>query len=509
MRVIYSVSHLADWIQIATNLKNRCNWQPVYWLTSIPNHELVKDAFPNVIRHKYAEVLQCINPPEVNLFEPYPIDNHLMAKYSVELDIALKMMDRLDADNNFSYSDRRRFFFKLLNYAYQIIDRIKPELVIFNEIPHHVAQYALYVVCKNESVRIIMFKPFYLGQLRLLIYSNISEDPIKDLELPLQHLKSSHYDDIQSYMNTLKLDYTNAEPAYMKQQRLTAKPVNTFLRAAINICQRFFLLRKGKTESKTNVLKIKGYRLEDKVPSQNHIYLNLLKGSIAKRKLRNAYDTLSDRDFNLNKKYIYFPLHYQPERTTSPDAGLYFDQYLIIKLLRSVIPDDVLVYVKEHSTQFHIKFEGHMGRSIEDYNDLLSLPGVVLVPINFSSFKLIDHSICVATATGVVGIEAIARKKPVIVFGEGCYYKSLKGLYYYKDVSSLKSYLDLILQGKVFISEEQLFNFLVELNAKSFVGRLTPTSAIKLSENENVTNFTNAIINYANQKNMISTGINE
>jgi hypothetical protein len=132
------------------------------------------------------------------------------------------------------------------------------------------------------------------------------------------------------------------------------------------------------------------------------------------RKLDQHYGDLSASP-DLTKRYIYIALHYQPELTSSPLAGIYVDQILIAELLAACTPPDVLLYVKEHPKQ------GALSRDVSFYERLASIPSVRIVPKSFDSFDLITNSCAVATATGTVGWEALFREKPVLMFGSFFY----------------------------------------------------------------------------------------
>ena len=118
---------------------------------------------------------------------------------------------------------------------------------------------------------------------------------------------------------------------------------------------------------------------------------------------------------DLSCKYIYVAPHYQPEATTVPLAGAFANQLLIVQMLAYCVPDDVLIYVKEHPAQ------DVFCRSIRFYQDIASIPNVRLIRRSFNTFELTTHAVAVATATGTVGWEALFKGKPVLMFGSYIY----------------------------------------------------------------------------------------
>lgn len=124
----------------------------------------------------------------------------------------------------------------------------------------------------------------------------------------------------------------------------------------------------------------------------------------------------------LPEKYLFFALHYQPEETTSPSAGHYVDQLLVIDLMLSALPSDVKLLVKEHPSQFLKINEGTQGRSDTFYDELLGKDNrVQIVPVNADSRSIMRRSMGVITLTGTIGIEAVANDIPVLVFGRSWY----------------------------------------------------------------------------------------
>jgi hypothetical protein len=120
--------------------------------------------------------------------------------------------------------------------------------------------------------------------------------------------------------------------------------------------------------------------------------------------------------------YAYFPLHFQPELSTSPMGGVYTDQLLAVEHLRTMLAGDLWIVVKDHPAQTEMQ----RGRMF--FQRLKALPRVVLVPSVASSPDLISGSTLVATVTGTAGWEALLAGKPVVVFGNA-WYGGFDGVY--------------------------------------------------------------------------------
>lgn len=151
--------------------------------------------------------------------------------------------------------------------------------------------------------------------------------------------------------------------------------------------------------------------------------------AIYRYQLKKAFIRNSKRYFNCNFDpdipYVYFPLHLQPEKTTSSWGGMFNDQILAIERLADLVPDDWVIYVKENPKQsFFMR-----GRYF--YERLGAIKKARLVPGETDTYQLLRNSKFVATITGTVGWEAITGGKNVLVFGWGVWYKTLPGVFEY------------------------------------------------------------------------------
>ena len=117
----------------------------------------------------------------------------------------------------------------------------------------------------------------------------------------------------------------------------------------------------------------------------------------------------------LPEKYVYFPLHYQPELTTVPQGGVFGDQALAIEMLSAALPDDVSIVVKENPMQ------GAFNRESTFANRLRQLDNVVLLHPSVSNDLLEQNCLAVGVVTGTAGWEAIRDERPCICFGHAWY----------------------------------------------------------------------------------------
>jgi hypothetical protein len=114
-----------------------------------------------------------------------------------------------------------------------------------------------------------------------------------------------------------------------------------------------------------------------------------------------------------SQKYIYFPLHINPEYSTLTQGGMLQDQLVIIELLAKSIPFDWIVYVKEHPATVIYRL-----RPRDFYKKIESIPNVRMAPTYSNMHKVISNAEMVATITGTSGWEAVLRGRPVIAFSD-------------------------------------------------------------------------------------------
>jgi hypothetical protein len=138
--------------------------------------------------------------------------------------------------------------------------------------------------------------------------------------------------------------------------------------------------------------------------------------------------------------YVILFLHFQPERTTLPEAYGFAQQLAAIIALAAALPEGTRLYVKEHPSTFtqdclwkeRLPFW---------YRRIAAMENVQLIPIEADPYRLIENSICVSTIAGTVAGEALVRGKPVVAFGRGAItLVQTDGLHRYADQLALREF---------------------------------------------------------------------
>jgi len=494
MRVIYATSDLEEWVDVAKNMQKEQNWEPIYWVTTPKNERSIQKAFPFVITQGYIDAVRgrytAIDRPSSEKV----LDEEILEQYCCYEKTALKMMDRMDPTAyTFNVSERTALYYSLLSYWINTIDVLNPDIVLFTESPHALFQYILYAVCIENNIKILRFTPTHIEGLTFLS-SSVENVPGYLNETYVEYLNNTSSDTLKivdTYLKKNRGSYQDALPYYMKSI------VNTK-----SITEKI-VLNSGKVnrfiKNKTWIAYKRGamYSLDDDNITKQNLLSYKLKGYFTKKKLQKSYRSLSTR-VDLSQTYIYVALHYQPEKTTSPEGGVFVDQWLMVNMLSVLAPKGWKIYVKEHSSQFAEKLYGEQGRTCDFYKNISSFHNVHLVQEgNLTSFDLIDNAKAVATVTGTVGLEAVIRSKPVLCFGYA-WYRLCEGVMDIKQVEELESALCRLEEGYI-VDNQKVDAFLYAIEKISFPAYLNPGNKLGVSfnETENINNLTACLIQYA------------
>ena len=160
-----------------------------------------------------------------------------------------------------------------------------------------------------------------------------------------------------------------------------------------------------------------------------------LQVSYVRQMRRQALDAASvDSLIATRERIAYFPLHLQPELTTSTFGGVFQDQLYAIELLSTLLGNEWLILVKENPKQTYFQ------RRRLFFRRLKGLDNVRLVPSSYSTYKLMKRARFVATISGTACWEAIKGGKNCLIFGKA-WYSGLPGVHTYAEHFDLPAFI--------------------------------------------------------------------
>ncbi|WP_319475397.1 hypothetical protein [Marispirochaeta aestuarii] len=463
MNTIYAVSRLKEWKDVSIKLKKNFCINPVYWICSKEFKNEIMSVHQDVYYHETVDANRGV------FLEQIEQKNFLSKKMILECAHIERefytMINRHDLDGSFTYEDRKRLYYLQLNYWINVIKRLDIKLLILSETPHSLSHYIIYMLCKKMGIPTLMLSYTTIPG---TLYAKESIESVP--HIPIKSNNKEYLDKILN-RNVDKLSSDNEKPWYMlKQERLFFRAgVVIWLQALVYIIP--YLLEKlylKKRKIYSQFYKKKGKLFESSDYTRGEFVIKRIDLRRRQKKLKKAYRSISIEP-DLNKKYIYFPLHFQPERSSCPEGSVYTDQQILIQMIADRLPPDTYLYVKEHPSQYMMT-RGPLGRRPSFYTDIRTISKVILVDDFISSNLLIKNSIAVVTLTGTAGLEALLRGKPALVFGYA-WYRHLPGTYYIQGPEDLDSALEHILSSPA-ISIDQVRQMINNQNEFLFAGYL-------------------------------------
>lgn len=131
-------------------------------------------------------------------------------------------------------------------------------------------------------------------------------------------------------------------------------------------------------------------------------------------------------EFDLNQKFVYFPLQSPADLHTEMSLNHFGDQLFALERLASMLPEDYKILVRSD------QYRNSDYLTAMFFHRIKRIQNVVRLPSSFGVEQFIDHSEFVATVNSTEGWKALTRDKKVLVFGNP-WYRKLPGAYPYHD----------------------------------------------------------------------------
>lgn len=433
IKYCFFMTNQSHWLKVAKKLNDNNIAKPILWLGDDTHYEKAKNEFGEGV----VKMLDFVHKPYDfsaieydGKFSRFLVsENYVRAK-----DKCLKMMDRLDLNSAFNRLDKEVFMHNIIIWTLKRFRDNKPDVLISVENPHSHAQYIIHEICDYLEIPIFTFNSWMPVPL-LFLKKNLSNykitKPYNYNETNFDNIISKNID---QFIDSVLLKKQNFEMFYMRIQRQNA--------GLINRIKSYFL--SGWKED-YNDIKHNSYMLLNSKynPINPYRYSFITRKYIRSRRIKNLkIKEKKSIDINcFDRPFAYFPLHFEPERTTNPDGGVFHDQFIALSNLRNFIPNDINILVKEHPSQFLMSNKGSKGRSPMFYDLIKNINGVKIVDSKHNSIDLILKSNFLATISGSVALEGAILGKKAIIFGD-TWFNGCPNIFNWKDNLDYSSFVN-------------------------------------------------------------------
>lgn len=360
--------------------------------------------------------------------QPVPLSAAELAAVREHEGEILEMVDRL---NCFRESVHRlRWLIQRISTIWKgYLDHYRPAAVLFHATPHMCFDYTLYALCKHRGIATIILDVAYLDDL-LFFRDSVEHCPGEEQAGAIPTTTGGEMQEVAAPSHLL--DNLNLKLNNLREIRYR---LSLFFLAKMFFHPLYWKIGFQRWKDWR-------YAVSGQIPLDFRHRVRLARAGLAQRKQLREYERVSVAP-DLSRPFVYFPLHFQPERTTLPGGGHYTDQWHLVQTLSRSLPDGWQLIVKEHPRQFRSDIMWRNARWRGFYEQCAAQPGVVLATLDTPSNVLIAHSQCMATITGTAGWEGLQAGKPVLVFGYP-FYRFCPGVHRVSDVETCRVALDTI-----------------------------------------------------------------
>ena len=306
---------------------------------------------------------------------------------------AEKSFNKYNPYYKFSYSEALLIFEQECKFFESILDEIRPDYLIMQRVARH-QTFLLSEICKSRNIPVLTLEVSNFG-FRFQICSsmeNISEEFKK----------------------------------YVPQKQFSKQELFNYFFQYDSSKQNKTLLTKIPSIYVRNKDVAKNFIFHDNKKFQKHFArlgmsrFNMIKQSIIsiikKSNVEKFVKQNLEYKINTKNRFIYFPLHTEPEAVLNLESKFFTNQIEVIKHIAKSLPASHILYVKDHPISTLKN-----SRDVNFYNEIQKIPNVVLLHHSISRDQIIKNCDLVITIAGTSGLEAMFFDKPVIVLSNPSY----------------------------------------------------------------------------------------
>lgn len=350
-----------------------------------------------------------------------------LARYEQELGGPAGLFGALVADRRlfmgpdcaFTQDYRRRFtddemlciLQRGLEQVEALFDRLQPDLVV-SFICVTMLDYLAYLVAKARGVRFLNLRPTRIGD--RVAFSHYLNDPSPELAASYARIRagepSAHEEEARRYIQRVREQHGRYEGVV----RPSDKPALQANASKFARLDRLWSATRGYLSYRRSVA-----ATDNHVPDPlRRLYFTAWRNPRHAARTRSFFSGRYVREADLSGlRYVFFPLHTEPEVSLLVYGRPYVNQIEIIRMLAISLPVDTVLVVKEHPWMVG-------KRSLAAYRKMLDIPRVRFADPSLEARTLVQQADLVAVVTGSVALEAAMLGKPVLTFGD-CPYNLL------------------------------------------------------------------------------------
>ena len=279
----------------------------------------------------------------------------------------------------------------------EILDEVKPDFFITTQTafrPHHL----FYLLCKKKGIKVLMLNSANWGKHCYISGNYHKLDNFNELFANRKALPTT-FNDIQNRLES-KILSKKVSKFYQSHKNSKIK----LMQAAFQL-----LVLSDNSNEKTHYTYYGRKKLK--------VLLSEINNSI-KRWYRKKYiDQNFLQEIIDDKPFIFLPLQQEPERSLLLSAPDYKNQIETVEYVSKCLPENFLLFVKEHPTQG----SGRDWREISQYKALQNNPKVRLIHPSVPADEIIKKSKLVISVSGTIALESAFLNTPSITIADNDY----------------------------------------------------------------------------------------
>lgn len=304
-----------------------------------------------------------------------------------------------DYTPRYSYEEMLTILDRALCHIDKFVKNLKPDVII-SFVPATFGEYIFYLFAQARKIPFLQLKTIKIKNY-VTLSTSIFEKPEHIYKRFENYQKNSQEDEwIKETHNFLKearkgnIKYEGVivkkknKPNFLKEQKRLPVHILTTLQ---------FLFSLSKDPHIPGIL----------IPMLYKKIINPINRKLTER----MYFAKEITEENLKKiKYVFYPMHTEPEIALSIYGKAYQNQIEVIRNIAQNIPVGMRLIIKEHPRSAGM-------RKFSYYKQLKQIPNVILLSPSIKTDILIKNAELIIVISGSIGFESAIMKKPVITLG--------------------------------------------------------------------------------------------